>query len=438
LLRFVIRAQGNRGGVRHCPAATDLHPTFSCATYLNTNHASIAFLKALTFGRLQRPGGSRRVQALAEESLRPPWATRLDWGNTAIILPPGSSNVLVFDHVRMRQRKGGYKVDFQPDRPWGELRAVNLIFESSPRYVLAEPLAFELYRRAGVPAPATDHVRLWVDQRPLGYHLLVEQPNRAFFRRLGRDPDGNLYKLLWYGQGVTGQHEKKTNPRTGYADLEGAVEALNQTSGSEQWDFIRQHFDVDELASYFAVNMCIQNWDGFFNNYYAYHDPRPGGKWQIVPWDEDKTWGDHDGASPAYDWYEMPLTYGMKGDRPPHPTWFGMWPVGGAEWWRPPGHFSGPLLANPQFRQRFLARLRELCETVFTAEAFGPTITALEQRLAPEPAFRAQLQRQDPAIAQQRFHRDIESFRRQIAHRRQFILKQLESTSSSRPTSAVP
>jgi len=433
LIRFVIRAESEDGGVRHCPAAADLRPTFSCATYVNTNVARIAFLKALTFGRVHRASGSRRVQALADESGRAPWSTRLDWGSTVIILPPESSEVLVFDHVQVRPRKGGYRIEFQPDQLWRELRAVNVIFESSPRYVLAEPLAFELFRRAGVPTPRTDHVRLWVDHRALGYHLLVEQPNRAFFRRLHHDPDGNVYKLVWYGQGLIGQHDKKTNPRAGYEDLQGVVEGLNQTRGDEQWDFIRQHFDVDEVASYFAVNMCVQNWDGFFNNYYAYHDPRPGGKWQLVPWDQDKTWGDYDGASPTFDWYEMPLTFGMKGDKPPRGGWFGRWPVGGAGWWRPPGYFSGPLLANPEFRQRFLARLRELCETVFTPKAFGPAINALESRLEPEVVFRAQLQRQDPGLARQNLRRDLESFHRQLLHRRQFILQHGETALSSGP-----
>ena len=61
--------------------------------------------------------------------------------------------------------------------------------------------------------------------------------------------------------------------------------------------------------------MCIQNWDGFFNNYFLYHDAAGTGKWEMYPWDEDKTWGDYDGGSENYDWYTMPLTYGMNDGR---------------------------------------------------------------------------------------------------------------------------
>src|SRR6476646_7441600 len=82
----------------------------------------------------------------------------------------------------------------------------------------------------------------------------------------------------------------------------------------------RRSLNNCKKSPYYAVNMCIQNWDGFFNNYYAYHNSGRTGKWEIYPWDEDKTWGDYDGASPTYDWYEMPLTYGMAGDQSPRDT----------------------------------------------------------------------------------------------------------------------
>ena len=60
----------------------------------------------------------------------------------------------------------------------------------------------------------------------MGYHLMVEQPNASFLRRNQRDPDGNLYKLLWYGRDLVGQHEKKNNPETGHTDLVALVRSL--------------------------------------------------------------------------------------------------------------------------------------------------------------------------------------------------------------------
>jgi spore coat protein H len=254
-----------------------------------------------------------------------------------------------------------------------------------------------------------------------------------FFRRNGRNPDGNVYKLLWYGRGLIGQHEKKNNLQTGHQDLIEVIEGLRRVSNGEQWDFIQQHFNVDETASYYAVNMCIQNWDGFFNNYFAYHDPQPGGKWEIIPWDEDKTWGDHDGASLPYDWYSMPLTIGMKGDKPVGGSWFGGGPFGGSQWWRPPGYLSGPLLANPQFRAQFEDRLQELCNTVFTPETMGPVIQAMADRLEEEVRVRASLAGADPDEAVEEFHNNIKSIQDQVVHRRKWILDQLHASAKQRP-----
>jgi spore coat protein CotH len=315
-------------------------------------------------------------------------------------------------------------VHFQRDRPFKGMTGINLLFEGSPRWVLAEHLAYELYRWAGVPAPASEHLRLSYDGRLLGYHLLVEQPNKNFLARHQRAEGGNLYKLIWYHQGLVGQHEKKTNLTQGHDDVIEAVKGLERSTGAEQWAFIQKHFNVEEFISYFAVNMCIQNWDGFFNNYFTYHDTQGTGKWEIYPWDEDKTWGDYDGAALPYDWYEMPLTYGMKGDRQPRGGLFAFF-GGGPSWWRAGGWFSAPMLANPEFRKRFLARLGELCHQLFTEEKLLPIIDALEKRLAPEIPLRATALGEDAEQALKTFRADIQSFRDQVKHRRKFLLSEL-------------
>ena len=424
LIRFTIHAKSVSGAERICPSRTEPRPTFSCTTWVNTNSADIPFLNVLTLGSAPPQQPPRFRSSSTRRGASVPLEPR-ELANGAVIhFPRDRKEVQLFDHVHVRPRNGGWKVHFHGDQPFDQMTGINLLFEASPRYVLAEPLAYDLYRKAGVPAPSSYHVRLWKDQQPLGYHLLVEQPNKAFLRRQGWDEDGNLYKLLWYGQGVVGQHEKKTNPQTGHQDLVTLVERLNGASGAAQWELIHKEFQVEEMINYYAVNMCIQNWDGFFNNYFAYHDLRPGGQWRVIPWDEDKTWGDYDGASHRYNWVEMPLTYGAKGSQSAR-SWLGGGPFGGTSWWRPPGYFSGPLLANPEFRKRFLTRLREVCDTIFTPEKMGPAVNALAARLEGEVRIRAELHGQDPAAALLEFQNDLRSFHNQITNRRKFILKEL-------------
>ena len=136
--------------------------------------------------------------------------------------------------------------------------------------------------------------------------------------------------------------------------------------------------------------------------------------------------------------YDMPITFGMEGATPPgqreapaRGRGFGFG-GGGPGWWRPPGYFSGPLLANPQFRKLFLARTREILETIYTETVFGPIIEAMADRLRDEVRFRAQLMREDPDRALERFERDLRDRREHIKKRREFLLAQDEIKSAGK------
>src|SRR5712664_3738850 len=81
--------------------------------------------------------------------------------------------------------------------------------------------------------------------------------------------------------------------------------------------------------------------------------------------------------------------------------------AGGATWWRDPGYFSGPLLANPRFRRLFLARTREILETIYTEEVFGPIINAMGNNLREEVKIRAEILNEKPEHAWERFERNL-------------------------------
>ena len=421
LVRFRIKATNAAEADRFDPLPTEPQPAYSYATMSNTNSARIGFAYVINVTRPQR---QTRVEVWDGQRFHIPASpTR---GNGAFIFAPaGGGEVQTYDFVSIRGRKGGFKVKFGKEH-FKEMSGINITFEGPSRWVLSEPMAYELYRLAGNPAPLSEHVRVWMDGRLEGYHLLIEQPNKGFLARNKRDNNGYLYKVNWMGQNLRSQHIKKTRRASGYDDLTTLYNGLTRSSGAEQWSFIQKNFNVEEFINYYAVNMCIQNWDGFFNNYYLYHDSGATGKWEMYPWDEDKTWGEYDGCSSEYDWYEMPLTFGM-GDRES----FGFRGFG-MGWMRPPGWFSGPLLANREFRRAFLARLNEICTTVFTEEKMVPLIDAMEKRLTPEIPIRAELAGQSKQQALQQFHHEIQSLRNQVKYRREFILKQIPKDRASR------
>jgi len=318
--------------------------------------------------------------------------------------------------VNIVRRDGdrGFKIHFHKDAQLKGHSAINVIYEGSERYLLQEYFAYDVYRRAGNAAPLSDFMRLWIDGRPAGYHLMIEQPNRAFLRRNKVDPEGDLYKIRWQGDSMLNQHEKRTNESTGKEKLVALVKKLEQTKGAAMWPLIQENFDVDQVATYFAVNMILSHWDGYFNNYFTHQDVAGSGKWQMYPWDQDKTWGFHDGLGPNDVFIDMPLDYASEQNH------------GGGPWWRRGGHFSRPLLANPEFRKIFLQRVRHLLEKVYTLEIYNPLLDQAAVRLEEDVKLRAKLQGQNPAEGVKLLKTNIQNLKNHLAKRREFLLKQPE------------
>lgn len=446
LIRFRIQAHGTNGARRFFPPETEPRPALSSYVQAPFEPAKVPFGWMIYTTDAEFKAAEKRSKAPARGGFNAGMFGRsrddaddadkkaVSSRSAYIYFDPARKGLEVFDFAEIEPRKGGWKVHFAKGQMLREMSTINLIFEHDEKFVLAEPLAYEVYRQAGMAAAQSHHVRIWQDGQPLGYHLLVEQPNRAFLRRNKIADDGNLYKILWYERGVVGQHEKKTNTREGPDDIVELVDALGKAKGDALWELIKKNFDVRQVVNYFAVNTVLSHWDGFFNNYFAYHDRNGTGRWTMYPWDEDQTWGITGMMGTGEVFYNMPLSFGMEGDTPPggkdgREGGPGFGPFGGgrgAMWWRPGGYFSKPLLANPQFRQLFLARTREILETVYTEDKFLPLIDAMGEQLKPEVKFRAELLKADPDRALQNLDRNLENLREHLKKRRDFLLAQDE------------
>jgi len=430
IVRVQIRAVNSSGGERLYPHPNELRPALSVWVHEPYKPGKIPLGMIVNVGRRE----FRTNHQVMGRNWGPPSPPPPARSNSAFVyVNQATGEPKLFDFVTITPRNGGHKVHFHKDRALDGMTTINIIFEGSERFLLAETMAYEVYRQAGNGACRTDFIRMWDDGKALGYHLLIEQPNKSFLRRQKLRTDGNLYKCVWFGRSLVGQHEKKTHPHDGHDDLKQIVDELNKTKGDEQWEVIKKNFDVEQFINYFAVNMAISNWDGYFNNYFTYHNVRGNGKWTIYPWDEDKTWGFHDGIQGYEVFTDMPITFGMAGDVPPgHPRdrpppgFFGA----GAIWWRPGGYFSKPLLANPQFRRLFLARTKEVLEKVYTEEVFFPRIQILGERLEEEVRIRAKCHGENPDQASEHLKRNLDSLREHLTKRRKWLLEQDEIKSA--------
>jgi spore coat protein CotH len=459
LVRYRVRAANDAGAERLHPAEHDLRPTLSAFVHEPWK------LGRVQLGSIIRAGAGRPADAARgrrgrggfggffrgfgprpDSDVTPPAR-----GSSAFIhVDPRSGKTAVFDHLRITDRGGrGFIIHFHKDHTLAGMTAASIIHEGQERFLLAEMLAYDVYRRAGNAAPLSDFVRLSVDGQPVGHHLMVERVNRSFLGRNEVDDGGNLYKLRWYGSGIVGQHEKKTHPRSGHEDLLAVVDLLQRTGGDEEWRVIEEHFNVRQVATYFAVNAVLSHWDGYFNNHYVYHDVAGTGRWEMYPWDQDKTWGHYDGIGDDEVFFDMPLTFGMEGDVPPGGAGgrrgrggfglFGGGPFGGGpSWWRPGGHFSSSLLANPRFRRVYLQRIREILETVYTKEVYFPIIDELGKRLGEDLGLSDLLDGEGEESAPRRLERNLESLRTHLLERRRFLLGEAELVAAGKEAAADP
>ena len=284
LLRYRVKAVSADGTIRFCPAEHDLRPTMSAYVHEKWERANIPF-GLIILGGPDRPTGNAQpgpqgfgqFGGMRGRGPRPNFgaffggrdeeAPRSPRGSSAFIfVDQKTGKATLFDYISVvpRNNDRGFKVFFHKDHTLNGMAPVNLAFEGSEWSLMAEALAYDVYRRAGSPAPLTEFVRVWVDGELVGHHLMIERANRSFLRRNQIDDDGNLYKVLWMGRDVVGQHEKRTNEQGNHDDLLMVIDQLGKSANNPdvQWNVIQQHFDVEQVATYFAVK----------------HDPLPLGR----------------------------------------------------------------------------------------------------------------------------------------------------------------
>jgi hypothetical protein len=113
-------------------------------------------------------------------------------------------------------------------------------------------------------------------------------------------------------------------------------------SADQTEDWWRQHLELDAYYSYRSILECIHHYDVDEQpgkNYDYYRNPKTG-RWQVIPWDLDLTWGDH--------------MYG-NGEEP----------------------FKRRVARRPEFRVDYFNRLREIRDLLYNAEQTGELINEL-------------------------------------------------------------
>ena len=180
----------------------------------------------------------------------------------------------------------------------GEKRKINLNSEWTDKTYIRQYISSELMNMAGLNAFNSNYVAVSINGEFFGLFLQVENVDEQFLADRKLDQKGNLYKATHDGACLSMfeyknpkiKWEKKTNKKdTSFVDLQKLIYDINNVSDYEFYNYLKTNFEYDKLISLVSMNMLIQNGSTYYHNYYLYHDINGNGKWQIMPWDMDKS-----------------------------------------------------------------------------------------------------------------------------------------------------
>ncbi len=254
----------------------------------------------------------------------------------------------------------GYKLVWSPNAP--AIHDINLMTTYPDKAHMRNILAYNSYKDAGTPYHFVFPIRVQQNGLFWGDAHFMENGDNTYLERLGLDPNGALYKMYdtFSGPAPSGI-EKKTRKNEGNNDIAAFYNGVTQ-QGKPFLNYIYDNLNLPEVINYLATMIITANTDCCHKNYYFYRDSDGTGEWQMLPWDQDLSFGRvWSGAGAAY--FDDTIYSDTAID------------VGD----------NNTLVANlrgvPVFKQMFLRRLRTLMEELLQAPGTPANLLKYEREV---------------------------------------------------------
>lgn len=326
----------------------------------------------------------------------------------------------VFDKVRVRYRgawarswpKKNWKIRFNKGNYYNNWRSANINGEYHDRAYMREKIGYDLFEDAGVPHPQARFVWMQLNGQPFGLYCEIEQVDERFLERIGRE-GGSAYKsegrynILGTENTYRSTYEKETNQSEPYTALITMIQDINRIPDDQVYNYFVQHFNVETYVDYLVVNACISNWDSIVKNHFALQDVAQTGKWEFIPWDLDRTWGEFP------DWGIYPdqdILAGIQG----HPG-----PQLGSDWWN---RLQNRFLRNETFLAMYYNRMRQFLQTVFTEERMNARIDEIDAAIRNKVPLEVQIHGTHGGWD---YAYEVENLKKYVRERRDFLLKSM-------------
>jgi len=190
--------------------------------------------------------------------------------------------------------KPGLKIDlseFQSNSAIHGLKKFTLNNAKQDPSLIRQCLGYQLFERAGLPAPRCNFANVTVNGKNLGIYANIEEVRKPLLSRHFSDASGNLYEgtVSDFHPALMKTFEMQSNEDVNDgSDLFAVMRALD-VKESKLIASLGRVIDVDSFMKFWAMEGLVGHWDGYSsnrNNYYLYHDPLSG-KFNFIPWGID-------------------------------------------------------------------------------------------------------------------------------------------------------
>ncbi|MWC29002.1 CotH kinase family protein [Paenibacillus sp. MMS18-CY102] len=272
--------------------------------------------------------------------------------------------------------------------------------------LMRNALSFHFFNQIGVYSPKTKHMELTWNGEPQGVYLEIESVDRNFFKARGLgwrsliyainddanfsliDPDTNETKSSLFNG-----YEQQLGDDSTQTRLVTFIRRVNRYESSNLAKLLSNRLDTNFYLKWLAGAVLTGNYDGFEQNYALYETPTYG-RYRILPWDYEGTWGRN--------------CYGRVCDSD-------LVDIRGYN------VVTEKLLSFSKYRSRYKTLLLKLMDTAFTLDALTPAIESMHESIA--EAIRGDYTRKHPY---QVFAAEPSLMLRYIVERQEIIRNELE------------
>ena len=268
-----------------------------------------------------------------------------------------------------------YGLNFKEITGKNEERSIHGIYRFDLKWFKDDPacvrelFCYDLFRRFGVwTSPYDTYCRLWMHagrfgNAYLGVYGQLEHVGKDYLRIREKEfggRDGNLWKCAWgsslrYASGMGADDNEhgytytlKTNLDSGFvaakAQLTDFITKVSKLRNDAFYNWIGGVMDMDLFLRTYAVNVAVGMWDDYWNNtnnYYLYFNNSDPTQYKVffIPYDYDNTLGTTSNCGVQSD----------AGRQDP------------LNWGSPDNPLMTKILSNPEWKEKYIGYLKELC-----------------------------------------------------------------------------